>query len=123
MGVKERLIGNRDTVTSVIADSASLGAAIDCGGFSALGVVIPSGWDTNALSFQVSADGSTYVDLEDENGNEYSIPGALASKAYPLDPPVFAGWRYLKPRSGTSAAAVTQSGAVTLTFNLGQVLA
>lgn len=116
------------TATATIADGASLSGAVDLQ--SATGVyqtqydptvmalVTPSGWDTNDLTFQVSADGTTYVDLyrvgTDGTQAEYKIAGAVASRCYTLNPADFAGLRYLKVRSGTSGAAVNQSGAVSL---------
>jgi hypothetical protein len=118
------------TKTATIADGASLSGAVDLGAPvtvkgvtydpTLMALVTPSGWDTQAITFQVSADGENYVNLyrvgTDGTATEYKITGAAASVCYTLTPQDFGGFRYLKVRSGTAGAAANQSGAVTLTL-------
>jgi hypothetical protein len=71
------------------------------------GVMLPAAWTAAVITFQVSLDNTTFVDLHDRNG-EVSFPTAGASRGLQCDPAQFAGWRYLKIRSGTSATPVAQ---------------
>lgn len=70
------------------------------------------GWTAAAVSFQVSMDGLTFHDLFDKGGNEVTIPsftlGAGIGRAVLVDPVFFLGARFIKIRSGVSAAAVAQ---------------
>lgn len=104
------------TATVTIADTESLSDAAD---LSALGVPIAiitdAAWDTNAVTFQGSADGVTFSDLR-ATGVEVSIAGVVASSMEPLDPRQFLACQHLKVRSGTAGAAVAQAGDTVVTI-------
>lgn len=104
--------------TVTIAGGASLSDAFRLEAATIVGVTTPSGWTTAAITWQVSVDGSTYVDLLDSTGTEISAAAVAASKAVATNPDHFLAWRYVKVRSGTAAAAVAQAGgdAVTIVY-------
>ena len=91
----------------------TISTAIDLGEFTAFGITIPAGWTTANLTFQVSNDNVTWYDMYDSFGSEYTVTAA-ASRAILLPVVDFVGFRYLKIRSGTSAAGVTQGSERTL---------
>jgi hypothetical protein len=82
-------------------------------------IITPAAWTAAAITFQASPDGVTYYDLW-FNDAEYTIASATvataAARSIVLDPAVFYGIRYLKLRSGTSAAPVNQGAARTITL-------
>lgn len=96
-----------------IANGASVSSSAYLDGAALLRIVMPSSWTAASLTFQVSADDSTWYDLYDANG-EYTINTAAASRAIVLSPSDFAAMRYVRLRSGTAAAAVNQGGARTI---------
>lgn len=107
------------TQTVTIAAGTSLSAATsNLGGYSLIGISMDAAWDTNAVTFQGSFDGTTYYNVY-EAGTELSFAGVVASsfnsveQVYPFLP-----WRYLKVRSGTAAATVNQAGATVVTLYL-----
>lgn len=62
------------------------------------------------ITFQGSDDGTTYYDVYDPAGTEVTIPSHAThtGRAYEL-PAAVLNFRFIKIRSGTSAAPVTQS--------------
>ena len=99
-----------DSVT--IANGASLSGALILGLRSLFALELPAAWTTAAVTFAVSRDGTTYVPLNDVDG-EVTIGSAVAvaSAGISVDPVLFAGWSHVKVRSGTSASPVNQGGA------------
>jgi len=102
------------THTVTIADAASLSDAEDLGAGNVLvGLILPSGWTTAAVSFQASSavDG-TYVVLQRADGSEISTGSVAASKYVAMGDflPDLSGVRYLKLQSGTSGSPVAQAG-------------
>lgn len=114
-------LGRGDAVVTVtIANAASLSGAADTRGYAAAGIVIPSDWVTaTSITFQGSPDNSNWFNLYDDSGTEV-VATVAASRAVSFD--VIAGavapWRYLKVRSGTSAAAVNQTDADGVSLSL-----
>lgn len=100
--------------TSVIANAASLGAAVSIGGLTAVKALFPAGTEGTILTFQVSFDGVTYSNLY-KDGVEYSITVAAGQIIW-LDVATWFGISYFKPRTGTAASPTNQTGAATLTF-------
>lgn len=100
-------------VTANIANANSLSAAIDLGDQRVHRISFPAAWTAADLTFSVSYDGANYADLW-FNSAEVKIPSAdiptAAARSIVLDPIVFLGVRWLKLRSGTSAAPVNQLG-------------
>lgn len=99
--------------TATIAINQSLSAAIDLKGRSLVGIIMPSAWTTAQLSFQVSLDGSTYVNLYNTQGDEF-ISEASTSRFIAMSQFEFLPVRYVKIRSGTSAVPVNQAAARSL---------
>ena len=104
--------------TAVIASGASLTGSIDldAGRRTLIGIQMPAAWTTASLTFVVSHDNTTFVPLY-WDGAEYTIlaaGGAAASLGVSLEPSAFAGWPFVKVRSGTSGTAVNQGAARTL---------
>lgn len=106
-----------EPTTVEILSGASLSAAVNLGGRIPAGVYMPATWTAAGLTFEVSPDGSTYYPLEDIDGNEYTAT-VVASVYVAFDTTKFFGARYMKVRSGTSAAAVNQGADRTLTLAL-----
>lgn len=111
------------TVTATIANGASLSAEVDLGlGLHVVGIITDSAWDTNVMSFQAAtASGGTFVDVYTIAGSEIVTGSLVASHWHAFDPVDLRSVRYLKVRSGSSGAAVNQSGATVVTLVLGAV--
>lgn len=105
-----------DYQTVTIASGASLTAAVDMGKRELVRVDMPSAWTAAALTFQVSADGTTYTNLY-KDGSEFSKTEAAASRGVGIAPAdAMMMHRYIKIRSGTAASAVNQEAERTLTL-------
>ena len=95
-----------------IAAAASLSEAVDLEYTTLVAVIMPSAWTAADLTFQVSYNNVTFVDLYDAIGAEVALV-VDASRCVSIPaisntvPPV----RYLKVRSGPSVAPVTQAAA------------
>ncbi|MEJ0062403.1 MAG: hypothetical protein WDO70_04180 [Alphaproteobacteria bacterium] len=81
------------------------------------GIVMPAAWTAAGLTFQVSADGTSFFDLRDKNDNEVTMT-VSAGKAYLLDLADWVTVPWIKIRSGASASAVNQGADRTLTLLL-----
>lgn len=114
----QALNGQAELRSAVITNSASLSSALDLGTNRLAQIVIPSSWTTANLTFQTSADGTTYNDLYNAGGTEISVTVGGASRAIVLAPADFISVRYLKVRSGTSGTPVNQGGQRVLTLVL-----
>lgn len=102
-------------LSATIANGASLSGAIDLSTQTLLGYVMPAAWTTAGLTFQVSLDGVTYVDLYDNAGTEIShVVGA--SRFVRVSPADWVGIKYVKVRSGTAAAPVNQGASRAITL-------
>lgn len=97
-------------ITVDIAASASLSGAMRLDGLVPIALQMPSSWTTANLTFQGSADGTTYYSAYDYNGSEITVVAA-ASEYIVLNPQIFAGFKYLKVRSGTAGTPVNQAAA------------
>lgn len=105
-------VGNAQigTVTATIAAGTSLSGAADLGTGRVVGLILPAAWTSAAITFQASADGTTFFDLYDD-AIERTIPSGsvAASRFLAMQFGDWLGIRAIKVRSGTSASAVTQS--------------
>jgi hypothetical protein len=106
-------------VTATVAINASLSGAVFLGGGSLLVIQMPAAWTAAAITFQSSIDGATYGDVYDSDGIEVAIASATAAASRVIAfttqmLAVFARLQYLKLRSGTSGAPVTQAAARSL---------
>lgn len=95
-------------VQAVIANGTSLSPAFSVSNGRLIAIQMPAAWTAAGLTFQGSMDNVTYTDLYDSLGNEISVTVA-AGHGIAIDVTVFAGWQFLKIRSGTGAAAVNQT--------------
>lgn len=96
-----------------IANAASLSDAMDLQGARLVGIRMPATWTAAGLTFQVSEDGTNFVDLYNSAG-EVAYTTAAGSRGLSFLAEDFLGWRYVKVRSGTAASPVNQGGARTL---------
>jgi hypothetical protein len=106
-GVQDVVIDSGASLSSVIlVDSAR----------ALLALQMPAAWTAASLTFAVSFDGTTFVPLY-WDGEEYTIlaaGGAAASLGVSLEPSAFAGWPFVRVRSGTSGTPVNQGAERTL---------
>jgi hypothetical protein len=91
---------------TLIANAASVSAAIALQGNTLVGLVFPAGLTTGTARFQVSVDGTAYVPLNDDGGTRIAVP-AVASTANSLKPSIFAGWPFVKIDLAAAVAADT----------------
>ena len=103
-----------ETTTVTIASGASLSGAVDLQGRKLVAIDMPSGWTAASLTYQASADGVTYDDVYD-GATERSLTVA-ASRYMMQNIGDWIGVRYLKIRSGTSAAPVNQGASRVITL-------
>lgn len=100
--------------SATIADGQSLSGEVVCDGLALAAIVVPSGWDAADITFQGSVDGTNFFNVHDEATDTEWTVQAGASRYIRLNSALTAGIRRLKVRSGTSGAAVNQTGAVTV---------
>ena len=95
-----------DVLTTTIAATGTLSPEIDIGTKSLVGLQLPSGWVTAAITFQVSIDGgATWGALLDgATGTVYTIPSVAGGSqvAIGIDPAKLRGWSSFKIQSGAS---------------------
>jgi len=104
------------TTTVTILDGQSLSGAADLRALGApVAIITDAAWDTNAVTFQLSVDGVLYTDLR-SGATEVGQPAVVASAITALNPFDFLAARYIKVRSGTSAAPVVQAGDTVVTI-------
>lgn len=110
-------------VTLQIANGQSLSGSIDLFGCNLVAILIdPNGWTTASLTFQVSPDDLTFAELWKSTGAndgavyEVSSAAAVAGQLVTLPEDDFAGFRFLKVRSGTVGSPVVQGATRTLTL-------
>lgn len=99
---------NRNVQTATIANAASLSDAVYLHGEVLVGIRMPAVWDAANLTFQVSMDDVTYLNANTPAGAEHVVTVAAASTHIHVDPTDFAGYRWIKVRSGTSGTPVAQ---------------
>lgn len=105
---------------AVIANGGSLSNAVEIDG-RLNAIVIPAAWTTAAITFSASADGSNYhdvVDIVSGSRTERTLAsGAITAGDFvALTRSDWAGMKYLKVRSGTSASPVNQGAARTFSL-------
>jgi len=99
---------NREAVVATIADGASLSDGVFCEGGVIVGIIMPAVWDAAVITFQTCLDNASYLDAYSAAGAEHTITVAADQHIW-LDPSQFASYRWVKVRSGTSAAPVNQT--------------
>lgn len=107
---------NLERVTATISSGGSLSAAVPLGAATLVGISMPASWDSAGLTFQVSADGTNFQDMQTSSA-ELSMTAA-AGKYIAVDPTLWRGVNLLKVRSGTSGSPVNQTADRTITLVL-----
>ncbi len=101
--------------TTIAAGVTGLSTVIDCTESKfPVRIIMPATWVAAVLTVQTSIDGVTFNDLYDEYGQEVSLTVG-ANRSIRLLPSEWAGVRYFKLRSGTSAVPVNQTADRVLT--------
>ncbi len=104
-----------DYQQATIADGQSLSAGVNLQTKTLTGVIVASTWNTAALTFQGSYDGTNYFNLFN-GASELSYAAIAASTWVLVDPTLFYGLPYIKVRSGTAGSAVAQTGDTIVTL-------
>jgi hypothetical protein len=99
----------RNIVIATIANGAALSDAVNLRGEVLVGVRMSAVWDAANLTFQASMDDVTYMDAYSGAGAEHVVTVAGAGVHIWVDPSNFAGYRWLKVRSGTTGTPVNQT--------------
>jgi hypothetical protein len=106
---------SKPVLASIAAGQSSPAAGSDLAGTRLCGFVIGAAWVAGTLGFDVSLDGGTYVPLYNPADNTIVAYQVAANRGYSVDPALYAGWRFVKPRSSvpqTGGAAVTLAAQV-----------
>jgi len=91
--------------TVVIANAATVSAAVELGSATVVGVYIPASFTGTAITFQSAPTlAGTYSPIKDGAGAAVSKTVAAGDYVY-LDPTIFAGVGFIKVVSGSSEAA------------------
>lgn len=98
-----------------IAANASLSDSVTLMGRSLVRLTIGANWTAADLTVQTSPDGNTWNDLYDEYGAPYLIKAAASRTVFIAPGPLLAV-NYIRLRSGTPAAPVSQTATATLTL-------
>lgn len=113
------LAGNPVMVNVAIAGGTALSGAADIEGFQLMTIQMPAEWDTANLTFLAAATaGGTYQDVYD-GGAEYVFPVVAGKCCVDADNILaLAPLRYIRLRSGTASAPVSQTADRVLTLLL-----
>jgi hypothetical protein len=106
------------TTAAIAAGATGLSAAIDTNASRLAAIYIPAGWVAADITVLASIDGTTYTNVYDSAGDEYTITVTGASTVVLVPLVDFLGLRFIKLRSGTASVPVNQTGAPTLTLAL-----
>jgi hypothetical protein len=115
--VEPRAVPARVVVTFTIPAGQSLSGAVDCSAGYLARIQMPAQWTPANLSFQISTDGTNWVDLFDQSGNEALIPVVPATSRMMVEPwSQGVGW--YRFRSGPRAGPVIQTADRVFTVTL-----
>ncbi|KKM64769.1 hypothetical protein LCGC14_1498010 [marine sediment metagenome] len=103
--------------TVTILDGQSLSEEITIEDAVLVSIQPDSAWNTAAISFQARTTDNALGDIKFE-GSELTANAIAAEEYVTFTPGKFAGVQFLKVRSGTSAAAVNQTGDSVITLIL-----
>jgi hypothetical protein len=110
-----------DRISVTISNGTSLSPEVPIGAKSLVGIAMPAvGWDAAALTFQVSIDDATFLNLQSGSA-EVSLTAA-AGQFIQVDNETWRGITGLKVRSGTAGAPVNQTADRVLTLVVRQNL-
>lgn len=107
------------TISYTVPDAADgLGPAVDLRAWKLVAISMPADWSAADLTFQGSADGTTYWNLYESDDAEVTVQAAedrfIAFSGAEKD--FLTACPYLKIRSGTSGTPVDQNAARVLTL-------
>lgn len=103
--------------TATIAAAGSLSDAVDVSGARSVGLLVPTATSA-ALTFQGSADGVTFRNVYTIAAAELTVTVSVHDRAYCL-PTELAAFNFIKVRSGTAGAPVTQAGGLIIAVTYG----
>lgn len=90
-----------------ISSGQSLSPTVALGSKLLVGIAMPAGWDAAAMTFQVSIDGTNFIELASSAAvASYTV---AANQYIGVDPAIWRGVVFVKLRSGTSGAPVNQT--------------
>jgi hypothetical protein len=89
---------------ATIANGQTVSSAVDLGGTTLCGLMMPAAFTGVALTFQGSIDGTNFAIVKGSDGNDLSLTVA-AARYVKLNPVDFYGLRHLKLVSGSAEAA------------------
>ncbi len=106
-------------IPATIASGQSLSEALDVSGLELTAIQLPATWTAAGITFQGALDGAdaahaTFQDLYDGGGTEIALTVVQAHTVTKLAAFQIDGLRWLKVRSGTGGAPVTQGASRTL---------
>lgn len=116
--------GKNVVMPVTIANGASLSGVVGLIDYNLtlVGIQMPAAWTAAALTFQVSVDGgSTWQNLYD--GSSERSEAVDAARYQRIDYTKYAGFTWLKVRSGTAGTPVNQGAARILYLQFAKVLA
>jgi hypothetical protein len=101
---------SRSTATATISNGTSVSGSIDLSTTALLGFIAPSAWTTASLSLEVSVDNTNWAAAiyDSTNSSTGYWASVVAGSAYAVDTVSMLPFRYVRLRSGTSAAPVVQ---------------
>lgn len=102
----------RESQVVTIPANGSVSNSISAVDTALVGFITPAAWDAAALSIEVSMDEVSWFSPKDSQGLSVGyLASPLTATAYSVDAAALLPWRYLRFRSGTSAAPVNQTAA------------
>lgn len=107
-------MATREYTSAVIASAGSVSGTVLCGEGVPVALIMPAAWTAASITFQGSADNSTFNNLYDESGSEITFT-VSTSRWVSIPATYFAGIRFLRLRSGTSGVPVAQAADRTIT--------
>lgn len=108
-------------LTATISNGQAITASIYLRDQPLVAIQMPASWTAANLTFQGSNDGTTFFDVYNLDGDEYTVTAA-ASRYIVLSPFEFQWARYIKIRSGTTGTPVNQSADRTIVLVTRRVL-
>lgn len=101
----------REATAYTIANAASVSDVACLNGVAIIGIIMPAAWTAAALTVEVSADGTNFTGLayNDAGGQCNSIATPAPGSAYAFSLAGLLPYRYVRLRSGTTAAPVNQA--------------
>jgi hypothetical protein len=109
-----------ETIDFTIASSASVSDQRNINNRVPTGIFMPAAWTAASVSLLTSLDGSTWYNVYNIDGTEFSVTGT-AGVFLPIDASVLLGiGMWLQVRSGIAASAVNQAAERVLRLRLGR---